>query len=226
MGSDQIIEQLSQLNEQLQSLEQALAARDAELDRAKTELTQARELVDRQNAALLNANAQLTALATLDGLTGVKNRRAFDERLAEELRRAERHQQPLSLVLLDVDHFKPYNDAYGHLAGDDALRAVSSVLQHQARSTDFVARYGGEEFAVLLPNTGVDEARRAAERLRQALEDKPWPDRPVTASFGVATVVGKTMPPEDLIRQADQALYRSKAEGRNRATHFVDIQTA
>jgi diguanylate cyclase (GGDEF)-like protein len=225
MGPERIFEQLSQLNEQLLSLQQALAGRDAELECAKTELAHARELVDTQNAALLAANAQLAGLATLDGLTGVKNRRAFDERLAEELRRAERHQQPLSLVLLDVDHFKPYNDAYGHLAGDDALRAVSGVLQHQARSTDFVARYGGEEFVVLLPNTGVDEARRAAARLRQAFADKSWPDRPVTASFGVATVIGKTMPSEDLIRQADQALYRSKAEGRNRATHFVDLGT-
>ena len=224
MGPERIIEQLSQLNGQLQSLEQALAARDTELERARTELTEARSLVNTQHAALLAANAQLAALATLDGLTGVKNRRAFDERLQEELQRFARHRQALSLLLLDVDQFKPYNDAYGHLAGDDVLRALGRVLQAEARSTDFVARYGGEEFAVILPNTDVGDARRAAERLRRAIAAGPWPDRPVTASIGVTTVVAGATDAASLIGAADQALYHSKSAGRNCATHFLDIR--
>ena len=221
---DQIFAQLSQLNEQLRSLQQALADRDAELGSAKAELAQARDVVDKQNAALVAANVQLAALATLDGLTGVKNRRALDARLDEELRRAERHpEQPLSLVMLDVDHFKLYNDTFGHLAGDDVLRLLGAVLLAQARSTDFAARYGGEEFVVLLPSTAADEARRATERLQLALATARWPVQPVTVSFGVTTTCGQPTTADALVGQADKALYHSKQAGRNCVTHWVDL---
>ena len=220
---DRIFEKLGHLNEELVYLHRELAQRNADLARANAELTAARKLLDDQNAALLAANAQLAALVTLDGLTGVKNRRAFDERLADELRRARRHGQPLSLVLLDVDHFKAYNDTYGHLAGDEVLKGVGRLLQANARGTDFVARFGGEEFAVLLIGTTADEARAAAERLRQALAQAAWPARPVTGSFGVATLAGGTLAAEEFVAQADQALYNSKAAGRNCVTHWLDL---
>ncbi len=100
------------------------------------------------------ANAQLAALAVTDGLTGLKNHRAFKERLAEEFHRAARYQLPFALLLLDVDHFKTYNDAFGHPAGDDVLRRVGVLLRENVRDTDFAARYGGEEVVVLLPFTG------------------------------------------------------------------------
>ena len=133
-------------------------------------------------------NAELRALATTDELTGLKNRRRFFEELETQFALAARRRSPLSLVLLDVDHFKAYNDAFGHPAGDDVLRGVADVLRGVTRGHDTVARHGGEEFAVLLPGTGPEVARGMAERLREAVERRAWPHRPVTASFGVATI--------------------------------------
>jgi diguanylate cyclase (GGDEF)-like protein/PAS domain S-box-containing protein len=170
-------------------------------------------------AELEEANARLQALAVTDGLTGVRNRAALDERLADEFARSVRHGRPLSLVLLDVDHFKAFNDAYGHPAGDDVLRRVAGVLGRTVRCTDLVARYGGEEFAVLLPDTELAGAMVLAERCRRAVAAEPWERRLVTVSIGVATVTGDTPTADDLVRRADEALYRSKQAGRNRVYH-------
>jgi diguanylate cyclase (GGDEF)-like protein len=121
---------------------------------------------------------------------------------------------PLSLILLDVDHFKSFNDTFGHPAGDDVLRQIASAMSGCCRTTDVPARIGGEEFAVLLPGTGTEGAEVLAERIRQAIEAGPWPLRPVTASFGIATL-GPTGP-QSLIEAADRALYQAKHTGRNR----------
>ncbi len=172
---------------------------------------------------LERANARLHALATTDRLTGVANRGAFNDKLTEEYDRAVRYTHPLSVVLLDVDHFKQFNDAFGHPAGDAVLQRVAGLLQHTARGTDTVARYGGEEFALLLPDTDYAGAMVLAERLRRAVAGGGWEKRPVTVSVGVATLTPDTAAAAALVKEADQALYRSKQAGRNRVHHGSSV---
>ena len=176
-----------------------------------------------QKAALEQMNGLLQALATTDGLTGIANHRAFQERLAEEWLRCERYNSPFSVILLDVDKFKTYNDAYGHPEGDTVLKTVAQTLKAAIRDVDMVARYGGEEFVILLPETGVQGAQEAAERCRVAIEAAEWPKRPVTASFGAATVSVTITSAQELVDSADKALYASKEQGRNRVTHIQHI---
>ena len=171
-----------------------------------------------QKLALEAANAELEALATTDGMTGLKNHRAFQEQLAVEVSRAGRYHMPLSLILLDVDHFKGFNDAFGHPAGDAVLKNVAHILQAGARETDLVARYGGEEFILLLPQTDAAGAALFAERLRASIEAAHWPLRAVTASFGVACLRPGIEDGGSFIARADAALYLSKSGGRNRVT--------
>ncbi|HLV81811.1 MAG TPA: diguanylate cyclase, partial [Chthonomonadaceae bacterium] len=182
--------------------------------------------LQRQKLELETVNARLSALATSDGLTGLKNRRAFRETLRHEFDYALRYRTPLSLILADVDFFKEYNDAFGHPAGDEVLVKVAWILQANARSTDFVARYGGEEFVILLPNTDRFGAITLAERFRLAIETAPWKGRLVTASFGIASLALTTTDPALLIGEADAALYASKNGGRNRTTHYDQVDTA
>ncbi|QCG97125.1 PleD family two-component system response regulator [Azospirillum sp. TSA2s] len=166
----------------------------------------------------------LRSLSFLDGLTGIANRRRFDEAMAREWRRCARSHLPLSLVILDVDHFKAYNDQYGHQAGDECLRIVAEVLAERARRpSDLVARYGGEEFVCLLPETDGPGATRVAEGFRAAVAERriPHAQSPVapfvTISLGVATVIPSAeSSPEKLAEMADQLLYRAKRTGRNR----------
>ncbi len=177
-----------------------------------------------RTAALETANRQLYRLATLDGLTQVANRRCFDERLAREWKRLARERSPLSLLLIDIDHFKLYNDHYGHLGGDECLYRVAQALERGvSRPADLVARYGGEEFAVLLPNTD----RAGAAHLGRQLKDEvdrlqlPHAQSPVkncvTLSLGVATVLPQQDDPLTvLIERADRTLYRAKQLGRDR----------
>lgn len=194
---------------------------------AEGEMTreEAREQIESYNIVLEfqmqelgKANAELEALATQDGLTGIKNRRAFGIRLDEEVARATRYSLPLALLLLDVDSFKSYNDTFGHPAGDEVLKLVAQILGENARETDMAARYGGEEFVVLLPQTDAAGAWVIAERIRRAVADYPWPDRAVTVSMGVAHLLPVVDTGSQLIARADQALYQSKAGGRNRVS--------
>lgn len=174
---------------------------------------------------LARQNARLAELASTDELTGVKNRRRFREDLDLLFSQADRQGSPLSLILLDIDHFKQYNDAFGHPAGDRVLQQVGATLRSALRGHDVVARYGGEEFVVLLPGTDADAANDVAERLRTAIADQEWPHRPVTASFGVATSGPGTSDAAALVEHADRALYLSKEAGRNRASHFRRLVT-
>ena len=169
---------------------------------------------------LARQNARLAELASTDELTGVKNRRRFREDLDMLFGHAGRQGVPLSLILLDIDHFKAYNDAFGHPAGDRVLQQVGATLRSTLRGHDVVARYGGEEFVVLLPATGPDAAMEVAERLRSAIAGRTWPHRPVTASFGVATSGPDTPDAATLVDLADRALYLSKEAGRNRTSHY------
>lgn len=171
---------------------------------------------------LLRTNQELQRLIAIDGLTCIANRRHFEQRYEEEWRRAMRDEHQLSLIMIDIDHFKKYNDTYGHLAGDECLKKVAAVLADTAaRAGDFAARYGGEEFVVLLPNTDSLGALVVAEALRSAIsgleiEHKATPLQILTVSAGVATVEPyREAGPEVLIERADRALYQAKASGRN-----------
>jgi diguanylate cyclase (GGDEF)-like protein len=169
------------------------------------------------------AEATLKSLASSDGLTALANRRSFDQTLASEWSRAQRTRSPLSLLLIDVDHFKLYNDLHGHQKGDDCLRAIATALNGNSRPADVAARYGGEEFAVLMPDCDHSHALSAAERLRQAVSAKRLmhgaadTESYVTISIGVATEVPiEDMGSELLVNRADQALYAAKHSGRDR----------
>lgn len=164
-----------------------------------------------ENAFLLE---QLRHSAATDGLTGIANRRNFDVTLERHLQRAVSNFEPVSLVLIDIDHFKRLNDEHGHQVGDDVLRQVAALLVEHARIVDVPARYGGEEFGVVLPDCGVEEAAAVADRLRLAMVGAGT-SVPITVSVGVATFPLHGSQSESLIRAADDALYRAKAQGRN-----------
>lgn len=166
----------------------------------------------------------LEQLSLIDGLTGIANRRHFDETLEKEWRLALANDNMISLILLDIDFFKKFNDHYGHLVGDDCLRKVVKVLiEALKRDGDFLARYGGEEFAVILPSTSMEKAWNISERLRTNVESLKIAHQEskvseyVTVSIGVATIKANgNMAPDRLIEKADYALYQAKHEGRNR----------
>ncbi|PKL78729.1 MAG: diguanylate cyclase response regulator [Candidatus Melainabacteria bacterium HGW-Melainabacteria-1] len=164
----------------------------------------------------------LSTRAQLDGLTGLWNRAYFDQRLSEEVALAQRHGRPLSLILLDVDHFKQVNDQYGHPFGDQVLCSLAQVLNSSTRQTEIACRYGGEEFIVILRETGLAGGQEVAERIRAAVEALQFTSRgkpvQVTASLGLSadSSLGPDWDAEKLLSAADQALYQAKALGRNR----------
>ena len=161
--------------------------------------------------------AAVRALTVTDELTGLFNRRFFEQELRREADRARRFGRSVALVMIDVDHFKGYNDRFGHRAGDDALRGVAACLVGAAaRRVDAVTRYGGEEFAVLLSETDAEGARFVAERIREVVAESQEFLSPLTVSAGVAALCGDAAEAESLVVQADEALYAAKREGRNR----------
>jgi diguanylate cyclase (GGDEF)-like protein/PAS domain S-box-containing protein len=195
-----------------------------------TERKREEERLAQHAAALQAANERLVELATTDSLTSLWNRRAFLDQLDIQLEQAVRSAHPMSVLILDVDHFKPYNDEYGHLAGDEILRTAARLLRDRARRSDYVARIGGEEFGVILHEANRDGALKLAEQLRVAVEAAQWPRRRITISVGAATVAfpapvprpaspGRTL----VLSAADRALYYSKQQGRNRVTHIDDL---
>lgn len=202
--------------EKLEVLNQQLAAAQATLSQSE--------------AALQQVNARLSQLAMYDALTGIHNRRFFDDALHQEWLRSARAGLPLSLLMLDVDHFKALNDREGHPAGDLCLRSVAGCLEANVRRPgDIVARYGGEEFAVILPSTDLDGALALAEKLRRCIDQLasrlPGRDQPVhlTVSIGVASAQALPGHPCELIYHADQALYFAKASGRNRVARPLEF---
>ncbi len=162
---------------------------------------------------------RLAAMATTDVLTELSNRRRFETALGERFAVAARLGTPLSVIMIDVDGFKLYNDTFGHAAGDEVLCIIARQLMCSTRPHDVVARYGGEEFAIVLPGADAACALGRAESQRAAIESFAWPLRPVTASFGVATRNPPIGELATLVEEADRALYASKRSGRNRVTH-------
>ncbi len=195
----------------LQSKNQALLEMNRELEAKIHERTH----------ELAEANTRLAQLAVTDGLTGLYNHRHFHERLTLEVERSQRSGLPLSLLMLDVDHFKQFNDTFGHPAGDEVLRQLARVLADTRRANDVVARYGGEEFAVILVDTPKFTAAKVAERVRERINTHDFSEAApragkVSASIGVATFPDDGADAETLVRSADQALYAAKRAGRNR----------
>lgn len=186
-----------------------------------------------RNTGLERINRQLQEQALTDPMTGIRNYRAFREQMTSAFSLARRHNLPLSLILMDLDHFKQFNDTYGHPAGDTRLRRVAGLLQQHVRQSDFVARYGGEEFVFILPSTDANGALHQAQRLRQAVEQTTVqsPEQsaahahsiPLTGSFGVSTLRAEMVDVDALVDEADIAMYAAKQSGRNRALHFETL---
>jgi diguanylate cyclase (GGDEF)-like protein/PAS domain S-box-containing protein len=199
--------------------------KNEELKATLSELKSSREKIEAQNM-------ELRRLASRDALTGCFNRRALFEQGDEIFSHARRTQQPLACLMLDIDHFKSFNDRYGHAVGDQVIQVVARALGAGLRQNDILGRYGGEEFCIVLPNTGAEEALVVAERLRADIEMgaaraiRGVEVTPITASFGLSMLGAQARNLQGLIDQADQALYQSKRNGRNRVTQWtVEIPT-
>lgn len=202
-----------------------------EIRQLRSELAEARSTIDslRIDCSNLEANLhRLRRVASTDELTGLWNRRFLLDSLHLSYSFAVRQRLPLSLVMLDVDHFKSFNDDFGHAAGDEALRDVASLIQGCARDHDVAARYGGEEFVILLPGAGRRGAAAMAERLRRRVASQASRYRPLTASLGAATLRprgnGELLGAAKLLQRADSAMYQSKRRGRNQITHADDLE--
>jgi two-component system, cell cycle response regulator len=201
----------------------------SEYKRVEEERQRYQSSLQQMNLELYDLNQKLHRLANSDGLTGVANRRRFEEHLEQEWRRTIRENQPLSIILGDIDYFKPYNDTYGHLVGDDCLKAIAGAINRVVnRPADLVARYGGEEFAIILPNTPVEGTMQVAQLIRQEVQKLRIPHRSslvadyVTMSLGIATKIPTAqMSPKALIEAADIALYQAKEQGRNCAVSHI-----
>jgi len=204
------------------------------LDDARSKLNEKINLADRSlqetNEKLQSMNAELQRLSYTDMLSGLMNRRRFDQELDGVLKYAARYGEANSIILMDIDRFKRINDTYGHDVGDEAIKVVSSILRDNVRETDLVARYGGEEFVILCRGTGRDEAVTIADKLRRMIEQTPIATTygfiNVTTSAGVTSLGRLDEAPEkrELLRRADAALYYSKEHGRNMTTHDSDIE--
>lgn len=192
---------------------------------------QEESVIREQARQLSKANRRLSELASTDELTGLSNRRMLMEQLELIFMDAKINRYPISLAMVDIDHFKEYNDEFGHPKGDVILVEFAKLLQRNARESDIVARYGGEEFALLLPHARRSAAMDTAERLRSLIETHDWKEHVMTASFGVATVDTEAYEADletlvaSLLEQADRAMYHSKRTGRNRVTHYEMIAT-
>lgn len=195
---------------------------DYDLELLNAIMPQFAVLIDR--ASLKHKAGEFEQLSVTDALTGLLNRRYLEERLTEEIKRSNRHEFPVSFMMIDVDEFKSYNDTFGHTEGDRALQIVANCLKDSLRSIDVAARYGGEEFSILLPQTNSSEAAVIAERIRERVEQADFPHRQVTVSIGVASISLSLNSAHDLIRAADRALYEAKRCGKNNVQAYENLK--
>jgi diguanylate cyclase (GGDEF)-like protein len=195
--------------------------KNRELEGYNRELSALKELYKERARELRSVMEKLEEVSITDGLTQIYNHRYLVSRLHYEFERAKRYGLPFSLIMLDIDHFKAYNDNNGHLAGDEALKKVARLILGAIRETDIVGRYGGEEFAVILFHADAIQMAEVAERIRRTIEETPFPNEElqpmgrITVSIGGSCLSHGMMTMEDLIRSADEALYRAKKNGRN-----------
>ncbi len=222
------IKNTKSVQEILQEANIRLSLMNLDYDQMNKQLIQAKIALENLTRELEEKNKVLDNLANLDGLTGVYNHRYFQNTLDQEIGRATRHESTLSLVLVDIDHFKKFNDTYGHQTGDFILQEFAATLKMHLRNYDTLARYGGEEFVVILPETTEEDALVVAEKLRQMIADKTFSDSrddyQVTASFGLATCrpgVEDDFSKSTFIGYADEALYDAKDKGRNRVSSYA-----
>jgi diguanylate cyclase (GGDEF)-like protein len=222
-------DEIGRLATQLNGMAEQIQMYTTSLERLVQERTA--ELAD-ANTRLVDANRQLDRLAKTDPLTGLYNRRYFMEQLEFEIRRGARTRRQFALIILDVDHFKQYNDSNGHTAGDELLQRLATLLELNLRAVDLVARYGGEEFVVLLFDTGPDDGYAAAKKLQQVVAEQPFPHEQSQANGKLTISVGVAFYPQDsgearaLIDRADQALYAAKGAGRNTVRRWRDVPPA
>jgi diguanylate cyclase (GGDEF)-like protein/PAS domain S-box-containing protein len=204
------------------SKEKELGEKTKERDQYARELKVLRDLYREKLKEIEKMREEAVLLSYTDDLTGIYNHRFFIQQLTMEVERQKRYFHPLSLLMIDIDYFKNYNDTNGHLAGDQVLKAISILIQHGVRQTDIVARYGGEEFSAILINAGREEAKEIGERVRRNVAETYFPNEgtqpngDLTISIGVATFTPSIATLTELIREADNALYRAKRAGRNR----------
>ncbi len=191
---------------------------------AERRIAEQMRMIKEQRTQLQTMNQQLEHLAVTDGLTGLSNHRRFQELLEESVGHHSRTGKPFSLLLMDIDYFKKFNDDFGHQVGDEVLKAVSAALKRTARDYEHPARYGGEEFAILLSECDASTSLIVAERFREVISSIPFSQRQITASFGISTSLDGSLAGRVLINRADEALYASKRNGRNRVTHFDQIE--
>lgn len=181
------------------------------------------ELMHEYQQDMEKVRLNLESQSMTDALTGIENRRSFDLKLEAEYLRAGRSRGSLSLLMIGIDHFKEFNDNFGHPAGDETLRSVAHLLRSELRAHDFLFRYGGEEFAVILPGITMKGAYVLGERFRRTVQRAPWKKRAITISLGAASVEEEMKSPADLLQAADRALYRAKQTGRNRVCTAADV---
>ncbi len=195
---------------------------EADLELLDAIAPQVAVLIDR--ADLKNKAGALEQLSVTDALTGLLNRRYLEERLSEEIKRSNRYGYPMSFMMIDVDHFKSYNDAFGHAEGDKALKLVAQCFRETLRGADIAARYGGEEFSILLPQTTSAEAETIAERVREHIQSTEFPNRAITVSIGIASCCLELNSAHELVVAADGALYEAKRMGRNRVQIYENLR--
>ena len=233
VGNPALVRRLATIMEsvcrQFESRENYLKIAIEELKTARSELEQFNVKLDKRvkerTKALATANSLLESLSITDALTGISNRRSFDEKLESEIQRAKRYGTPLSCIMFDIDFFKKVNDTYGHLYGDEVLRMIGRTLNNELRSHDIFARYGGEEFVILLPETTIQAAQKVAEKIRGIISQteviKDSVKTIVTVSLGVADFEPQTMKGgPDLVGATDKAMYQAKNTGRNRTVLY------
>lgn len=210
---DDLKAEIKLLNQVIENMSEKLKLTGEALEKAEKALEEERK----DNGRLVKINEEILAAAYTDPLTGLHNRRKFNEFYSQEYKRAKRYNQPFSVIMMDIDDFKSINDTFGHNVGDLVIKFVAGVIRNKIRESDLAFRWGGEEFLMILPNTSVFQAAQFTERIRMEIEEHVFESFKVTISSGIS-YFSKSLEPEQIIKKADDALYESKRQGKNQTT--------